>query len=247
MVMIKKLVGMMKKQQASPPSPDVSKAENPYLAARRTWNEHVGEVVQSRQTWQLVGVLSLLIALAAVGGIAVIGAQSKFQPYVVEVDKLGQFRVVSVVERAIASDTRNLESAVQAFVENARLVTPDTALQRKAIFAVYAMLNPQDAAAAKMNEFLNGTEALNPFRRAAREVVSIDIDSVLRQTDATWQVDWVETTNDRQGAPIGAPARYRALLTVYQAPPDPGVTEEQFRRNPFGIYVRDYSWSRVTQ
>lgn len=220
---------------------------NPYLSARRTWNEHTGGVVQARQTWQVVGVLSLLIALAAVGGMVSIGMQSKFQPFVVEVDKLGQFRVVAVAERAVASDTRNLEAAVQAFVENARVVTPDTALQRKAIFRVYAMLNTQDAAAAKMNEFLNGTEAANPFKRAAREVVSIDIDSVLRQTDATWQVDWIETTNDRQGALIGVPARYRALLTVYLAPPDPKVTEAQFRNNPFGIYVRDYSWSRVTQ
>ena len=34
-------------------------SENPYLAARRTWNEHVGAVVAARQTWQVVGVLSL--------------------------------------------------------------------------------------------------------------------------------------------------------------------------------------------
>ena len=37
-------------------------AENPYLAARRTWNDHVGSVVSQRQTWQVIGILSLLIA-----------------------------------------------------------------------------------------------------------------------------------------------------------------------------------------
>lgn len=65
-------------------------AENPYLAARRTWNDHVGGVVSQRQTWQVIGILSLLIALAGVGGVIHIGSQSKFIPYVVEVDKLGQ-------------------------------------------------------------------------------------------------------------------------------------------------------------
>lgn len=240
--MITKFKEWFAKRQVAPAA-----ETNPYLTARRTWNDHTGGQVQARQTWQAVGLLSLLIALAAVGGMANIGAQSKFQPFVVEVDKLGQYRVVAVAERANASDTRNREVAVQAFVENARMVTPDTALQRKAIFKVYSMLNPTDAATAKMNEFLNGSASVNPFKRAAREVVSIDIDTVLAQTDTTWQVDWIETVNDRQGAQVGEPARYRALLTVYQAPPDPAVTEAQFRNNPFSIYVRDYSWSKVSQ
>ena len=63
---------------------------NPYLEARRTWN-HIGAVnLASRQMFQLLGVLSLLMALSAVGGMTYIGSQSKFVPYVVQVDKLGQ-------------------------------------------------------------------------------------------------------------------------------------------------------------
>ena len=69
-----------------------STSENPYLAARRTWNEHVGAVVSSRQTWQVVGILSLLIALASVGGIVYIGSQSKFVPYVVRGRQAGAGR-----------------------------------------------------------------------------------------------------------------------------------------------------------
>ena len=57
-----------------------STTENPYLTARRSWNEHVGAVVSSRQTWQVVGILSLLIALASVGGIVHLGSQSKVVP-----------------------------------------------------------------------------------------------------------------------------------------------------------------------
>lgn len=36
-------------------------AENPYLAARRSWNDHVGAVMTSRQTWQVMGILCLMI------------------------------------------------------------------------------------------------------------------------------------------------------------------------------------------
>src|SRR3954471_7358817 len=82
------------------------KGENPYLSARRTWNEHVGGLVSSRQTWQVVGILSLMIALAGVGGMIHIGSQSKFIPYIIEVDKLGQAMAVAPAQRAAAVDQR---------------------------------------------------------------------------------------------------------------------------------------------
>jgi hypothetical protein len=91
-------------------------SENPYLAARRTWNEHVGGVVSSRQTWQVIGILSLLIALAGVGGIIHIGSQSKFVPYVVQVDRLGQAVAVAPADRAAPADARVIEASVASFI-----------------------------------------------------------------------------------------------------------------------------------
>lgn len=221
-----------------------SATENPYLTARRSWNEHVGGVISSRQTWQVVGILSLLIALSSVGGIAYIGSQSKFIPYIVQVDKLGQAVAVAPAQGAANADKRVIEASVAAFVAESRLVTPDVALQRKAIFRVYAMLSPNDPATAKMNEWLSATEESKPFTRAKHETVSIDITSALPQTPETWQVDWVETTRDRQGLLKGQPFRMRALVSVYVAQPTNSTTEEQIRNNPLGIFVRDFSWSK---
>jgi type IV secretion system protein VirB5 len=191
-----------------------------------------------------VALLSLLIALASVGGMVYIGSQSRFVPYVVEVDKLGQALAVAPAQRAAPVDQRVVHAAVAAFISDLRTVTPDVALQRKAIFRVYAMLSSSDAATAKSNEWLNGTEDSSPFKRAARETVSTDIVSVIPQTPDTWQVDWIETVRDRQGLVKGQPYRMRALVTVYTLPATPQTTEEQVRNNPLGIYVRDFSWSK---
>jgi type IV secretion system protein TrbF len=221
-----------------------STTENPYLTARRSWNEHVGAVVSSRQTWQVVGILSLLIALASVGGIVYIGSQSKFVPYVVEVDKLGQAVAIAPAEAAAPADKRVVEASVASFIADARLVTPDVALQRKAIFHVYSMLAGNDPAAAKMTEWFSAAEESKPFARAKQETVSIEITSALPQTPDTWQVDWIETTRDRQGLLKGHPFRMRALVTVYIAAPTNKTTEEQIRNNPLGIFVRDFSWSK---
>ena len=217
---------------------------NPYLSARRTWNDHVGAVIAGRNMAVLGGTLCLLIALAAVGGMAYIGSQSKFVPMVVEVDRLGQHAAAVLADRAQPADPRVVRAAVAAWVSDARVVTPDVALQRKAVFQAYAMLAPNDPATAKMNEWLNGSEESSPFKRAANETVCIEIDTVLQQTDQTWQVDWVETTRDRQGAFKGAPQRWRALVTIYTVAATPDTTEQQMRDNPLGIHVRDFSWQK---
>ena len=61
--------------------------ENPYLNARRSWNDMMKSVIALGQGGILFGITGALIALAAVGGIIHIGSQSKFVPYIVEVDK----------------------------------------------------------------------------------------------------------------------------------------------------------------
>jgi type IV secretion system protein VirB5 len=217
---------------------------NPYLNARRSWNEHVGGMVASRQSWQVLGILSLLIALAAVGGIVHIGSQSKFIPYVVEVDKLGQAVGVRAAQTAQSADPRVIRASVASFISDARLVTPDVALQRASVLRVYAMLAPNDPATAKMNEWLNGTESSSPFKRAENEMVSIEIQSVLPQTDSTWQVDWMETVRDRQGVLKGQPFRMRALVGVYLLPPTSDITEDQLNQNPLRIFIGNFSWSK---
>jgi type IV secretion system protein TrbF len=214
---------------------------NPYLNAQRTWNDHVGRIMSSRRMWQMVAVGCLLIALVAVGGIVQIGRQCKLVPYVVEVNKLGEALAIRPAQAAQAADPRVIEATVTSFVSNARLVTPDVALQRDAVLHVYAVLSSNDPATVKMNEWLNGAPESNPFKRAEKEMVSIDIKSVMPQTDSTWQVDWVETVRDRKGVMTGVPCRMRALVTVYVAPP---TAEEQIRKNPLGIFVRDFSWTK---
>lgn len=219
-------------------------SENPYLSARRTWNDLYAASAANRQMWQLMGVLAMLITLAGVGGVIYIGSQSKFVPYVVQVDKLGQAVAVAPAQRAAPADRAVVRAAVAAWISDVRLVTPDVALQRKAVFRVYAHLAPNDPATAKTNEWLNGTEKSSPFKRAENELVSTEIETVLQQSPDSWQVDWIETTRDRQGVLKGKPQRWRALVTVYTVAPTPETTEQEMNNNPLRIFVRDYSWAK---
>ena len=217
---------------------------NPYLSARRTWNDLMKAQVASRRSWELIAILCLLIALASVGGIAYVGSQSKFIPFLYHVDPHGHATAIGPIEQASQTDPRVLASAIGEFIANARLVTVDAALQRKAVYQVYAMLNEQDPATGKMNHWMNGTEDANPFTRAEKETVTVDISTVLPQTADTWEVTWLESVWDRKGEVKIPPVPMRALVTVYRAEPSATVSEDELRRNPLSVYVRDFSWSK---
>lgn len=220
-----------------------SDTENPYVSARIQWNAHVGAVLAAARGWQIIAIVSLLIALVAVGGAIYVGAQSKFVPYVVEVDKLGQVQAVNIADSARPADERVIHASLATWISNARMVTPDVTLQRDAIFKVYAMLSPQDAATQKMNEWYGRDDEASPFKRAETETVAVDIVSVIPQSETTWRVDWAETTRSRDGALKAPPVRLAALITIYLVPATSATGEEQIRKNPLGIFVREFSWS----
>jgi type IV secretory pathway TrbF-like protein len=226
------------------PKPVAAEPANPYLSARKRWNEHTQGLMNSLRLWQAVALLCLMITLAAVGGVIHLASESKFVPYVIEVDKLGQSLAVAPAQRAAPVDQRVVHASLAAFMSNARLVTPDIALQRKAIFALYAMMHADDPAASKMTAWLNGNEASNPFHRAAKETVETEIVSVIPQSHDTWQIEWNEKVYDRQGVPVGQPYRMKALATVEIVPPTDTTSEDKIRQNPLGVFVKDFSWSK---
>jgi type IV secretory pathway TrbF-like protein len=180
-----------------------------------------------------------------VGGVIHIGSQSKFIPYVVEVDKLGQTVAAGPVQRQRRPIRASSTPPLRTGSADASMVTPDVALQRKCRVPGVREALPNDPATPKMNEWLNGTPEASPFKRAEKEMVSVEIKTVIPQTPDTWQVEWVETTRDRQGTPKGQPVTWRALVTVYTPKSRSQTTDEQLRNNPMSVYVRDYSWSRI--
>ncbi|HHM2298093.1 TPA: conjugal transfer protein TrbF [Legionella pneumophila] len=216
---------------------------NPYLNARRAWNAHTAGLMKSLQVWQLVGLGSLLVALACVGGLITIGSQSKFIPLVFQQDANGNTLSVSRADNVIQASIDDYRAAAAHFIENIRMVSLDVELQKKAVFQVYSYLNANDAALTKVQEFYSDKQQSNPFERAAHEIVSIEISSVLQESSETWQVDWVETIRNRDGTLKEKPRMMKAIITMYQDNELNDISSESILKNPHLIYVRDFNWS----
>lgn len=239
--------GRAKKPSVDDAGPEArpSAVASPYLNARRNWNDHVYAVMRQALVWKIVGIAGLLMGIAAIASSHQLAKQSKFVPYVIEVNQLGEYQAVRRADRLVGVTEQMVKATVSAFIQNARLVTPDVALQRKAIFNLYAHLSPDDPSTMKMNEWLDGSSDRNPFNRAKTETVTIEQEfGPMQQSAESWQIDWVETVRDRNGAVVGKPSRWRAVVSVYIVPPDTTTTEQQVLRNPIGVWVRDWNWAR---
>lgn len=217
--------------------------DNPYLNAKRAWNFHTAGLMKSLQIWQLISLGSLLITLAAIGGLITIGSQSKFIPLVFQQDASGNTLSVTRADHVGDASIDDYRAAAAHFIENIRMVSFDVSLQKKAVFQVYSYLNQNDAALTKVQEFYSDKQHSNPFDRAAHEIVSIEISSVLQESEDTWQVDWVETVRNRDGTLKEKPAQMKALVTMYQDNELNDVSNESILKNPHLIYVRDFNWS----
>jgi type IV secretion system protein VirB5 len=210
---------------------------NPYLEARREWNERYGDYIKQAHNWRAMALVSGLVALIAVFGIAYIGSRNKVVPYVVEVDRLGEVAATGPADRAAPVDSRVIKAYLVRFVADWRTVTIDRQAQKGAIDRVYAMLPNSSIAVSKMNEFF---KAQNPFARTAKETVAVAVTNILPISDKTWQVEWQEVTRDSRGD-VQANVRLKVSIMVGITPP---TQEKLILINPLGVYVTDLNWSQ---
>jgi type IV secretion system protein VirB5 len=212
-------------------------ADNPYLNARREWNERYGDFVARERHWQRLAFLSVAVALVAVGGLAYAAMQNKYVPYVVEIDKLGRLQAVRPATRARPVETRFQKALLAEFIESLRSVVVDGQVQRQRIFKAYAMLRQGDAATAVVSAHVRDH---SPFERAKTETVSVQMETLLPLSAHTWRLEWREMARDRTGVPTRT-QRWTATATVVIVPPS---DEASMLKNPAGLYVTDLSWSR---
>ena len=200
----------------SKPADDVSAQEhlNPYISARREWNERYGDYVAQAKNWRIAALLSGITAAVAVAGVVYIGAQSKFVPYVVAVDKHGSAVAAGIAERASAVDPRVVRALIGRFITDLRGVISDQQAEKAAIDRVYSMLPSGAASTTIISEQFKTN---SPFARAATETISVKAESILPISDKSWQVDFRETARSPNGLLLSK-KRYRATLITELSP-----------------------------
>jgi type IV secretion system protein VirB5 len=228
----------MKRSRKVESTKKLAAPENPYLAARREWDERYGDLINRAKNWRFMAILSGLVALVAVGGIIHLSARSRVVPFVVALDSMGRTVVAGPAEETNTADERLKKATLFRWIDDLRLVTSDPIAQRKAIDRVYAHLAMGSQAHAFIQNYYRSDP---PQKRSQTQTVSIEVKSVLANSDRTYEVEWMETTRDLNGGILSNDQWKGSFTIALNAPTD----ERMMRVNPLGIYVTNAAWTKV--
>jgi type IV secretion system protein VirB5 len=208
--------------------------ETPYQRAGQLWDERIGSARVQARNWRLMAFGCLGLTTTLSGGLLWQSLQSRVVPYVVEVDKLGEAKAVTAAEAGYRPTDPQIAWFLSRFVTDVRSVSLDPVLMRQDWLSAYDFTTRRGAM------FLGDyARAADPFGHVGEKTVSIQVTSVVRASDRSFQVKWVETAYER-GAQTGS-THWTAILTVVVNSPSSADT---LRRNPLGLYVDAIDWSR---
>jgi type IV secretion system protein VirB5 len=208
--------------------------ETRYQKDEQLWDERIGSARVQAANWRYMafGCFGLSVALAAANIWQ--STQSRVTPYVVEVDKLGEPRAVAPAVQNYHPSDGEIAWQLKKFIENVRTVSPDGVQDRKNWFEAYGFVT--DRGKLFLDDYARTTD---PLSHISDHNASVQVTSVVRVTDASFQVKWTEQTFDRGS--LAGTAHWTAILSIVTDPPK---RKDKLDANPLGIYVDAVDWTR---
>ncbi len=214
-------------------------ANNPYLQSRLLWQDMYGGAERHYRASRKLNQRLLILLGIAILGVIYIGAQSKYVPYVVQMQD-GQ---VVYSGAAQSSNFNNLKPGIatyfiQEFIKSARSVSTDGFIEKNKQKRSYALT--QGASTKELSDFFDSRD---PFALAKKESISVQIHFVNKLPNNVFRVGWSEIARDSTSGSIVGTTNYTGEFTYKFAAP----AQSQFilQNNPFGFYITNISWTGV--
>ncbi|MCR5871041.1 MULTISPECIES: conjugal transfer protein TrbF [unclassified Sphingomonas] len=208
--------------------------ETPYQRAGQLWDERIGSARVQARNWRLMAFGGLFLTTGLSAALVWQSMQSRVVPYVIEVDRLGEARSVAPAAVDYRPTDPQIAWHLGRFVTNLRSRSLDPVLMRENWLSAYDFATERGA--LFLGEYARTS---NPFAEVGRKTVSVQVTSVVRASDTSFQVKWTESAYERGS--LAGTSRWTAMLTVkVQSPRSADV----LRKNPLGLYVDAIDWSR---
>jgi type IV secretion system protein VirB5 len=208
--------------------------ETPYQRAGQLWDERIGSARVQARNWRLMAFGGLFLTIGLSSALAWQSMQSRVVPYVVEVDQLGEARAVTPANADFRPTDSQVAWHLSRLISNIRSKSLDAVLMRENWLSAYDFVT--DRGALFLGEY---ARAANPFADIGNKTVSVQVTSVVRASDTSFQVKWTESHYERGS--LASTSRWTAILTVVIRPPR---NADVLRKNPLGLYVEAIDWSR---
>lgn len=208
--------------------------ETPYQRAGQAWDERIGAARVQARNWRLAFFGTLALSGALAGGLIWQTTRGTITPWVVEVDKLGRAEAIAPATADYRPSDPQIAWYLAHFIEEVRSVPDDPVVLRHNWLDAYNFVTAKGAQA--LNEY---ARADHPFEKVGKEQVSVNIASVIRASNHSFRVEWVEYHYESDA--LVATQHWSAILAVVLRMP---TDADQLKKNPLGIYVQALNWSK---
>lgn len=208
--------------------------ETPYQRAGQLWDDRLGSARVQARNWRLASFGSMSLALVLGAGMIWLASQSRVTPYVVQVDKFGAVQAIGPAAQNYTPTDAEIAWYLARFVTDVRSLSLDPVVVRRNWLEAYDYAT--DHGAIFLNQY---AQANDPFKAVGERTVSVQISSVVRVSDGSFQVKWIEQTFEHDA--LARTEHWTAILSVVTKQP---TTAEILKKNPLGLYVNGVNWSR---
>tara|TARA_R110002073_G_scaffold124823_1_gene269263 strand:- start:794 stop:1492 length:699 start_codon:yes stop_codon:yes gene_type:complete len=206
----------------------------PYQKAAQAWDERIGSARLQARNWRFMAFGCLVLLATLSGALIWQSLQSRITPYIIEVDALGEVRTVGPATVAYQPNDAQIAYHMAEFIKRVRSVSVDPIVLRQQWETAYDFVT--DRASQILNEYAREND---PFAEVGRRSIAVEITSVVRASEDSFQVKWIE--RHYMSGSFQKLERHTAILTiVFQKPAN--VTA--LNKNPLGLYVHGLNWSR---
>ena len=208
--------------------------ETPYQRAARVWDDRIGSARVQARNWRLGFFGTLLMSSGLAAGLVWQSARGTVTPWVVQIDNLGQAQAVAPALADYRPTDPQIAWHLARFIEEVRRIPADPVVLRHDWLEAYRFVT--DRGALALNDY---ARASDPFSKVGKTQIAVEVASVVRASDNSFRVAWVERHFVDNA--LASTERWTAILTIVVQPP---TDAERLRKNPLGIYVHAFNWSK---
>jgi type IV secretion system protein VirB5 len=208
--------------------------ETPYQRAGQVWDDRIGSARVQAKNWRLAFFAMLALSGGLSAGLVWQSARGTVTPWVVQIDRLGQAQAVAPAVADYRPTDPQIAWHLARFIEEVRSIPDDPVVLRQNWLEAYNYVT--DKGALALNDYARTND---PFSKIGKSQTSVDVSSVIRASNDSFRVEWVERHYVDDA--LAATERWSAILTiVVQTPTD----ADRLKKNPLGVYVHSLNWSK---
>lgn len=206
--------------------------ETPFQKAGQVWDERIGSARVQASNWRLMAIALLVLTCASSAALVWRSLTATVTPYVIEVDETGAATAIGPAAKSYEVSDAQIAHHLANFITNVRSLSADPVVVRENWLSAYQFVT--DRAATTLNEYAQDNDPFAAIGRASR---TVDVVSIVRVSDESFQARWTEKTY--QNGAQTASTRFTGLFSIVTEPPRDAQT---LRANPLGLYVHELHW-----